>query len=59
MALENHELLKNSGDLLKSIGNAIKPSSEGGKKITIKEWITIGTDFFTQLGVDIIDDDEE
>ena len=59
MALENHEILKNVGELAKDIGKAIKPSSDGGTQITIPEWIEIGTKFFTNIGTDFIDDDED
>ena len=59
MALENYEILKNVGELAKDIGEAIKPSGDGGSTITIPEWINIGTKFLTNIGTDLIDDDED
>jgi hypothetical protein len=59
MSLEASEILKNVGELLKDAGLAVKTSSDGGKKITVTEWVEIGRKFATAMGADFIDDDED
>ena len=59
MPLENFEIAKNVGELIKDIGEAMKPDSEGGTTIKTKEWVEIGIKFATAMGADWIDDDEE
>jgi len=57
--LENYEVFDNVGDLMKGIGSALKKDSDGGKTITTREWVDLGSKFLTDMGVDLVDDDEE
>lgn len=59
MSLENSEILKNVSILLADIGNAVKMNSDGEKKITLAEWVSLGTKFFSGIGADLIDEDED
>ena len=59
MALENFEVAKNAGDLLKNVGEALRPNSDGGSKINMSEWIKIGIEFAQSMGADWQDDDDE
>ena len=59
MSLENAELAKNLGELIKDVGLSLKSTSEGGTKIVIKEWIEMGAKFATNIGADFIDEDED
>ena len=58
MNLANSEILDNCGDLLKILGKAMQEASDGGKKITIKEWVGIGQGFLGDMMEDLLDDDD-
>ena len=59
MALQLFEILKNVGNFFTALGNASKPSSDGGKVITKKELLNAGVNLVQAFGIDVVDNDEE
>ncbi len=59
MALETSEMMKDVGQLIIDLGKAVRVNSDGGKKITTSEWMTVGVKFAQAVGADFVDEDDE
>lgn len=52
------EALDNAGDLLKGLSKRVATDSDGGKTITMSEWLSLAQEIGLKVIKDVSDDDE-
>ena len=57
MAYEQYEMFDNAGDLLKGLAERMKPTSAGGKKVTLTELVSLVSEIGIVVVRDISDDE--